>query len=193
MTCIVGLIDKNKTYIGCDSLGSNGYSKSLRKDKKIFKIKDTSNGIIGFTSSYRMGQLLMYSSGLIDSRDEPNIDHKYLVTNTIPKIIEIYDKGGFTRLKDNIKSGGEFLFAYKDKLWKIESDFQVGEPFKNYDACGSGEEFALGSLITTENLIDDPVVRIHLALQSASEFSVGVAPPYYIMNTENDEIMEYKK
>ena len=41
MTCIVGLVHEGVTYIGGDSLGSNGYSKTVRKDKKVFKLKYT--------------------------------------------------------------------------------------------------------------------------------------------------------
>ena len=40
MTCIVGFVDKKDkcTYIGCDSLGSNGYTKRrklLRRAKTV--------------------------------------------------------------------------------------------------------------------------------------------------------------
>lgn len=195
MTCIVGLIDKEKgiTYLGGDSLGSNGYSGVLRKDKKVFKLKDTKNVAIGYTSSFRMGQLLNYATGLIDKRDEPNIDHEYIVTNFIPNIIKLFENGGYSRNNSGEKEGGTFLLAYKDKLWNIESDYQVGESFDNYDSCGSGSYFALGSLATTEDMDLSPVERIHLALQSASKYSVGVQPPFYIINTDNDEVIEFKE
>jgi hypothetical protein len=136
MTCIVGLIDNGITYIGADSLGSDGYSKTVRNDKKLFKLQDTSNAILGFTSSFRMGQLLMYADNLIDKRDEPNIDHKYLVTKFIPNIISLFEKGGYIKNDKGEKEGGFFLLGYRDKLYKIESDFQVGESMLNYDACG---------------------------------------------------------
>lgn len=193
MTCVVGLTHNGITYIGADSLASNSYSKTIRKDKKVFKLKDTNNAILGFTSSYRMGQLLMYANGLIDPRDEPDIDHEYLVTKFIPNVIYLFENGGFGKNNSGEKSGGTFLLGYKDKLFKIESDYQVSESYKNYDACGSGEEFALGSLHTTEGLGMNPVERIHMALQAASEFSVGVQPPFYILNTYNDNIVKLEK
>lgn len=64
MTCVVGLIDKKTktTYIGGDSLGSTSNLKTVRKDKKVFKIKNT---CLGFTSSFRMGNILAYNDGLI--------------------------------------------------------------------------------------------------------------------------------
>jgi ATP-dependent protease HslVU (ClpYQ) peptidase subunit len=191
MTCIVGLIDNGITYIGGDSCGSNGYSKVIRTDKKVFKLKDTSNAILGYTSSFRMGQLLMYASGLIDKRDEPNINHEYLVTKFIPNIIKLFEDGGYSKNKSGEKTGGNFLFGYKDNLYQIESDFQVGISVDNYDACGCGEDYALGSLKTTEELNMSPIERIHKALQSASKFSVGVSAPFYIINTANGDVIEF--
>lgn len=94
MTCIVGLVDNGVVYMGADSLGSNYQSKTVRNDKKVFKLKDSDKAVVGFAGSYRIGQLLMYSSGLIDSRDEPNIDHEYLVTKVIPKVSNVLVNGG---------------------------------------------------------------------------------------------------
>lgn len=193
MTCIIGYTENGTTWIGGDSLGSNGYSGILRKDKKVFKLKDSDNAIIGYTSSFRMGQLLTYARGLIDKRDEPNIDHEYLVTKFIPNVIALFEKGGYLRQNSGEKEGGTFLFAYKDKLYAIESDFQVGESFDTYNACGCGVNFALGSLKTTEHMDLTPVEKIHIALQAASKFSVGVAPPFYIINTKDDEVIEFNE
>ncbi len=193
MTCIVGIVENGITYIGGDSLGSNGWSKTSREDKKVFKLADTDSAILGYTSSYRMGQLLMYAEGLIDNRDEPNIDHKYLVTKFIPNVIKLFEDGGYAKNESGEKRGGSFLLGYKDKLYTIEGDYQIGISADSYDAVGCGEEFALGSLKTTENLGYSPLTRIRMALQAASKFSVGVAPPYYIINTENNEVIEYKE
>lgn len=195
MTCIVGLVHKGVTYIGGDSLGSNGHSKTVRADKKVFHMKDINNAVIGYTSSFRMGQLLMYGTGLIDSRDafQDKINHEYLVTKFIPNVIGLFEDGGYSKKDNGKKIGGCFLFGYKDKLYQVESDFQVGEPILGYDACGSGEEFALGSLHSTEGQIEDPITRVHMALKAASQFSVGCAPPYYILNTKNNEVVKFDK
>ena len=37
MTCIVGVAKNGKVYIGADSLGSNGFTKEIRKECKVFK------------------------------------------------------------------------------------------------------------------------------------------------------------
>ena len=134
----------------------------------------------------------MYATGLIDKRDEPNIDHEYLVTKFIPRVTSTFERGGYGKNNSGDKSGGCFLLGYKDKLYNVEDDYQVGESSDNYDACGSGVYFALGSLHSTEDSGLSPEKRIRLALQSASKFCVSVAAPYYIVNTENDEVVEFK-
>lgn len=188
MTCIVGLVHNGITYIGGDSLGSNGYSKTVRQDKKVFKLVDTDSAVLGYTSSFRMGQLLMYAGGLIDSRDEPDIDHKYLVTKFIPNITQLFENGGYNRNKSGEKEGGTFLLGYKDSLYKISSDYQVGISSLDYDACGCGESYALGSLHSTEGTDLTPQERIFKALEAAQEFSCGVQAPFYILNTSNDKV-----
>ena len=58
MTCIIGYIDREnkKILISGDSAGVNKYMLYHRKDSKIF-IREPF--IMGFTGSFRMGQLLM--------------------------------------------------------------------------------------------------------------------------------------
>lgn len=125
MTCIVGLVHNDTVYIGGDSLGSNGFSKVVRKDKKVFHLKDIDNAVMGYTSSFRMGQLLMYGTGLIDKRDtyEKDINHEYLVTKFIPNVIRVLEEGGYSRNNSGQKSGGEFLIGYKNQLFQVESDY----------------------------------------------------------------------
>lgn len=98
MTCIIGYIDRknNKTYIGADSCASAGCDKIIRKDKKVFKSEYNPNFLIGFTSSYRMGQLLMYAEDKVfpSESDLKNnnleVNHKFMVTQIIPKIQELF-------------------------------------------------------------------------------------------------------
>ncbi|MCM3387205.1 hypothetical protein M3649_03550 [Ureibacillus chungkukjangi] len=185
MTCIVGLLHNGVTYMGCDSLASNGHFKDIRNDKKMFKPDKRS--IIGFTSSYRMGQLLMHEDNLFD--DYTYLSHRYMVRNFIPKVIRLFEDGKFDI---NGNNGGVFLIAHSKKLYRIDTDYQVIESKRNYSSCGCGEEFALGSLYSTEDSELNPQERITKALEAAEQFSVGVQRPFYIMNTENDEVIEIK-
>ena len=69
MTCIIGYIDKkeNCVWIGCDSLGSNGYTKAVESQPKIFRNEIFKNVVMGSTSTFRHIDLLKYSTNLFDT------------------------------------------------------------------------------------------------------------------------------
>ena len=181
MTCIVGFIDKEnkKIYIGGDSAGSANYNIRTRKDPKVF-IRDPF--IIGFTSSFRMGQLLMSDERFsirIQKQEESNYD--YMVSAFIPAIQKLFKEGGFLESNKDVLSGGTFLIGYKGSLYEIEDDFQVAEYTEDYAACGCGEDYALGSLFTSSGNI---LERIKKALECAEYYSSGVRGPFNIIEIE---------
>ena len=178
MTCIVGIKSEGKVYIGGDSLGSSTYKKVIRADQKIFIKNDM---IFGFTSSYRMGQILRYSFVPPKRLHEDSDDMTYLVNKFIPDLIKCYDFYGYLTKKENVAIGGVFLLGYKEKLYKIEGDFQVGESTDDFDACGCGEDFALGSLYSTKDFTN-PELRIQTAINAAAEFSPGVGGTNLILS-----------
>ncbi len=55
MTCIVALTDGKKVCMGADSAGAGGSYVTVRADPKIYRVGPF---LIGFTSSFRMGQPL---------------------------------------------------------------------------------------------------------------------------------------
>ena len=177
MTCIVGLKHKGKVYIGGDSLGSNSaFQKTVRADEKVFQKSDM---IFGFTSSFRMGQILQYSF-YPPARMENVSDMQYLVGSFIPALIQTYSNHGFLSKSNDRNVGGVFLLGYRKELYKIESDFQVGVPVLEYDTCGCGDDLAKGCLFATEG--KEPKYRIEKALDAAAMHSAGVAPPYKIVS-----------
>jgi hypothetical protein len=179
MTCIVGLVNAGKVYIGSDSAGVSGLDIRIRQDPKVF-IKD--NMIFGSTSSYRMGQILR-SSFVIPEHITTKNDFDYLCSDFVDGLISCFKEKGYARTNDNVVSGGEFILGYKGNLYKIESDFQVAKVNGFYDACGCGESYALGSLKTMENEGSyKPREMIEEALNVAEYFSAGVRAPFIVLS-----------
>jgi ATP-dependent protease HslVU (ClpYQ) peptidase subunit len=171
MTCIVGLVDKGTVYIGGDSAGVSGLSVSVRADEKVFV-----NGpfIMGFTTSFRMGQLLRYK--LDPPKQTVSMDDmKYMVTDFIDSVAKCFADNGY----GSKGHGGTFLVGYNSKLYMIDSDFQVGIPTLPYHAVGCGADLALGAMHATKN--KKPEDRIVAALEAASTHSGGVTPPFVIL------------
>lgn len=180
MTCIVGLVENGKVYLGADSLGSNeSFFKNIRTDKKVF-----TNGpfIMGFTTSFRMGQILQYK--LVPPKQKRGqTDMNFMVTSFIDSVMACFEKNKFTPKEEGDSSavGGTFIVGYKNNLYMIQDDFQVSTTEDPFMAVGCGMHLALGSLHSTKSLIkNDPHRKIVLALEAASAYSAGVAPPFII-------------
>jgi len=178
MTCIVGFVDKGKVYIGGDSAGVSGFDLRIRQDDKVFVKKEM---IFGFTSSFRMGQILRYILSIPD-HDPRKDDYDYLCTDFVDALIQCFKEKGYLEIKDNNVSGGIFLVGYKGNLYRVESDFQVGKVRQKYDACGCGENYALGALRSMEGTEKNPIEIVEHALSVAEYFSAGVRAPFTVVS-----------
>jgi hypothetical protein len=179
MTCIVGIVENGKVYMGGDAAGVNGYSVRVRKDPKLFKVGEF---LFGYTSSFRMGQLLGYS--FVPPKHYPDVTkEEYMHVTFINHIREIFKTGGYTEVNAGYKeSGGTFLVGYQGSLYMVDDDFQLGESIWGYDSVGCGGDIAMGSLFSTEG--KPPMERLGIALSAASTFSAGVRGPFLFMETE---------
>lgn len=176
MTCIVGLVHDGSVYIGGDSAGVSvgDLSLSVRNDRKVFRNGDC---IMGFTSSFRMGQLLAYRLSIPKPREGEDM-MAFMVGDFINAVRDCLKTGGFASAKDGAEIGGAFLVGYRGRLFSIYSDYQVGENSHGYGAVGCGELIALGALHASDGM--PPEERMRGALMAAETFSAGVRGPFHI-------------
>lgn len=181
MTCIVGLVEKGIVYMGGDSAGVDGSRMALaiREDRKVFKNGDF---VMGFTSSFRMGQLLAFNLSLPKPREGDDL-LGFMVRDFVAAVRQVLKDGGFAKNNSGAESGGEFLVGFRGRLFTIFDDFQVAESVRPYAACGCGDLIALGSLFSTPNL-SPPRERVEEALLAAETFSAGVRGPFHFEQTE---------
>jgi len=179
MTCVVGLETEHGVFIGADSASSNGYTSFSSRVEKVFLKNCGARGefLIGFTTSFRMGQLLRYKLR-VDKHPDDMPDMEYLATIFIDAVRACLKDGGFTEIDKERESGGRFLVGYRGKIYMVDYDFQVNSNACGFYAIGSGAQFALGSLYSTNGL--SPRNRIKIALRAASMFTDSVKPPYHI-------------
>ena len=125
MTCIIGFVDKKEkcTWMGCDSLGSNGYTKSVQSQPKAFHHNIFKNIVMGSTSTFRHIDLLKYSENLfpeVDWYKKSEIDHKYMVKTFIPNLITLFQNGIYS--EDSKEKGANFILGVNDRLFEIQGD-----------------------------------------------------------------------
>ena len=192
MTCIVGLIDDGEVYMGSDSAGVQGWDLRLRSDNKVFQIKDM---LIGFTTSFRMGQILRFAlplnlapypySGY--SQDEVE---RYMYLDFLENVRELFKIKGYSKIENNNEAGGEFLVGFQGQLWSVYEDFQIAQFDIPFQAIGCGASFAMGALsvIWEEGKCwpIEPKQMIQMALCTAEKFSAGVRGPFNVLKLEVD-------
>lgn len=179
MTCIVAIAEGGTVYMGGDSAGVSHLSLEIRKNPKVFKNKDF---VIGYTTSFRMGQLLQYA--FTPPKRHPDEDlFEYMVTSFVDGVRETLKKGGFASKEDEVERGGNFIVGIEGRIFQIESDYQVSEIRDNFASCGCGYEIALGALYATEGEDQRPKDRLRVALEAAEHFSAGVRGPFSFIET----------
>lgn len=174
MTAIVGLVHDGEVHIGGDSAGVAGWSMTVRADAKVFT---KGPYVFGFTTSFRMGQLIRYAAdppGHILPR-AADLD-AFMATTFVDSIRTALKAGGWAKKTDEREEGGIFLVGVMGRLFTVGSDYQVGEAVDGYAAVGCGDEIALGALYASAGMA--PRERVELALRAAERHSAGVRGPY---------------
>lgn len=176
MTCIVALEVNGKVYMGSDTFGSNGHTGGTNEAPKTFR---NGSAMIGYTSSFRMGQILQY--GLVVPEESLSWDiDKWVAMDLMPAIRAAFAAHGWDRLTEGRAKGGSFLFAIRGRCYEIQSDYSFLRSVNGEYAVGSGEDYALGSLHSTRGWTD-PEARVEAALAAAAAHVVSVDGPFDFM------------
>ena len=188
MTCIVGIEITEAEWpiviIGGDCASSDRHHITPHARPKVF-----GNGsfIMGYTTSFRFGQLLEHAF-TAPEHPEGMDDHKYLCTLFVDAMRDCLKQAGYSKVDNNVETGGDALLGYRGVLYTIYSDFQISRNTHGFDAVGSGYLPALGSLHTTRNSSKEPQDKLRAALEAAAELITTVRGPFrFIWLTYNKE------
>jgi hypothetical protein len=171
VTCIAGLADGGAVYLAGDSAGISGWDLTIRADVKVFI-----NGpyVMGFTHSFRMGQLLRYAFS--PPAPETTDLHGFMCTAFIDALRTCLKDGGWATKDKEQEEGGCFLVGVAGCLFTVQSDYQVAEPASGCAAVGCGDRAALGALFATAG--GKPRTRLETAMGAAEHLSAGVRGPF---------------
>ena len=184
MTCIVGIAMNGHVIMGGDSAGISGLDLTVRSDEKVFR---RGPFLMGFTSSFRMGQLLRYK---LEVPEHPKgmADLEYMTILFVDSVRECLESGGWKKKKDEREEGGTFLVGYNGQVYEVHDDFQLAWPVNGYSACGCGAQVALGAIYGIQFAGYGPRAMVQVALEAAEEFNAGVRGPFVILSSEEDEV-----
>lgn len=185
MTCIVGCLSRDgQVHLGGDSAGVGGMNLHIRSDRKVFK---RGPYVIGFTTSFRMGQALAYLGHLPDpAGDDPM---RFMVTDFVEAVRKILKEAGFAKIENNQEEGGNFIVGWRGCLFEIYGDFQVSESAAPFVSTGCGYPFAIGAMdaMPSTRRVNNPKQFLEDALVVAQRWSAGVRAPFHFVSTEDDK------
>ncbi len=177
MTCIVGLEYDGKVYMGGDSAAVANSNLQLTDTPKVFEKQKM---LIGYTWSFRMGQIIQYAKTVPEIKEYPD-NYEYLVKSFVPFLRNIFKDAGWLIVEKSRDEGGQFLIGLRGELFEITSEFAVLRMADGFNAVGSGSYYALGALrILKHNTDKEPTMKVGLALEAAAYFSTSVSSPFVI-------------
>jgi hypothetical protein len=191
MTAIVALTDGEHLCIAGDAAGVAATGEiHIRETPKVF-VRD--GYAIGFTTSFRMGQLLKYEVSLPPQPSAAADLEEFMVRTFVPAIRTTFTEHGFTKSLTRGKraetmhyeehgqqTGGRFIVGVRGALFVIEEDFHVARPRTPYISIGSGATVAHGALHALRNQYSLSE-RAKKALEAAAFHTNGVRPPFTVL------------
>jgi len=158
MTCVAGIMMDGQVVMAADRAAVSGTTNMARKGAKIFRKGDF---LIGFTSSFRMGDVLEHVL-TIPRANEPGMDFnmKYMVLEFVPAVKAVFKDAGYNRCENDVDSAGTFPVGVRGQLYEIDEDYQVGQSLSGYHALGSGRDYALGAMHALTNHVRCSQTRV---------------------------------
>jgi ATP-dependent protease HslVU (ClpYQ) peptidase subunit len=180
MTCIVAIKTKSGIIIGGDTMCSYGGTTRILKNPKVFQRGQFG---IGCCDSLRVLQLVRYKFAIPPIKGKEL--HNYMVTDFIDSLRKCFKIAGAARKEhEEEEVSGEFIVGIRDRLFLIGAGYSVSEFKDDIAACGSVEDYALGSLHSTVG--EHPIERVKKALEAAEYFCESVGGPYTILEVKNE-------
>lgn len=181
MTCIVGVVDGDRVWMGGDSAGTKWQAIRTIATPKVFH-----NGpfLIGHTNTWRFGNLLQHkldTSELTVHLDRAADIHQFMVTRFVEAIRSVLSTAGYSQREDNREYGGTCLIGVRGRLFLMEDNYQIFETADGHASCGCGEDYATAALHALGHIIPAEE-RVKRALETAAYLSTGVRGPFTILS-----------
>lgn len=190
MSVVVAIKEGGKIYLGADSQVTKGGTRTTLKNPnnyKIWKVDGCDGCIMGHVGNLRDANVIRLLRDVIDDYDEyrNRVGYRFIVKYLVPEIVKTLREANYIKGEGYIDFiDSSFLFAYRDKLFMINSDLSVIE-VDDYVAIGSGANEAIGSLLSTEG--QSPRRRIVKAIKSSAASDIYVDYPIILTDTDKCE------
>jgi ATP-dependent protease HslVU (ClpYQ) peptidase subunit len=190
LTCIVAFKTiEGHSVIAGDFMASNGHNFAKVANSKVFNKSE--NCAVGYTSSFRMGQILEHYWTLPARMCDQELD-SYVNVTVVESLRAVFSKYGYG-IKDGIEDlGGNFILLYEDRIYEVQYNYSVLDYDSEIISIGSGSDAAQGALyallpVSTADL-DNLLAKV---FEATSLVTATVSPEFsYIVLGEVDVKVE---
>ena len=194
MSVVCAIKEHGKVIIGADSQVTKGGTRtslSNPNNYKIWQYDDVPGCYFAQVGHVREGQVIRVSDDLIKDLDfiYDMIDFKFCVKHLVPRMINELVENKLMKEEDTM-SDSSFIFAYKNLLFVIDTDFTVIE-VDDFCAIGSGRNEAIGSLLST--IGENAETRIIKAIKASAANDIYVDYPIIMVDTKLDKFKVIKE
>lgn len=181
MTCIIAIEEEGVVYMGSDAAASGDGLVGIVTSPKVFH-----NGplLIGYTDSFRMGQLLQYTLEAPIESMTWDVD-RWVSVDLMAAVRTCFEENGYEVSKEGRVEGGQFLVAVAGRCYEVQDDYSALRYSSGEYSVGAGASHAMGSLHSTREW-EDQWVRLEAALDAATEHVLGVDPPFFFAVQESE-------
>lgn len=176
MTCIAGVADGKRVWMGADSYAGNGYSYVLTQRPKVRKVGEFLIGGAGSLRGLDAAHFLLEVT-TTGARDV----ERYMRTTFVDALRKALQKAGVKERLEGVESvDTTFLVGFRGRLFCVGGDFSVlSVPAWGY-AVGIGEAPAAAVLYALRGSRMKPETRIRAALKAAEATTEGVRSPFHL-------------
>lgn len=174
MTCVCGIAERGRVYLGADSIAVGGYSMDVRATPKVFR---RGPFVIGCANSLRAADVIRYRFHPLPLPVNPSFNlHRYMATDFVDALRDVLKAHGVMVVENSAEEAPlELVVGVRGRLFTLDDDLQVGESTHDFAAVGCGRDLALGALYASTGT---PRTRLTTALRAAQAFSAGVRAPF---------------
>ena len=182
MTCIIALKTPNNVIIGSDRAISYNDRKTLLAHSKV--IKKSEQCYIGTSGSSSIHNNLEIFE--LPDRGYDQDAYDYMINNFVPALRNRFSENLLMTTKDGFHEfDGTILVVLDGRIFEVSCRFSVIESSSDYLVTGSGTNFALGSLHSTDGFEEafgmTSRARVLIALEAAAANDPYVSRPFDII------------
>lgn len=173
----MGLIRGQEVYLGADKRVVSGWEK---RDSALAKVQKCGPVLVGWAGAIRPLQVL--NTFLVLPPKALGHDAlDFLLRHFVPVVQELFQSHGCLHVENGVTrvmEDSDCLLAVGNRLFRMDSAFQIVEHIEFYDAIGSGAPYALGALEALRShpeLPPEAVVRTAIKVASLFCASCGDA------------------